>query len=275
MDRYALVQNIRKLLAKRHIDDVFYEEVTIGHGARRMDAWAMKKSWANPLVIAYEIKSSRQDFMTDHKMQEYLPYCNEAYVVCPKSACSKDEIPEGFGLIYISDNGESFRTVKKSAYRECNLPEKFLRGLMFSKADSYANSFGWAGKEIARRVGTITDFQDYAENRKKLAEIGHSVAQRISKREREIKYIEEQSQEVRENKRTFKALFKAIGEKYGWTLGYEFERAVESGNVQSMLTLLESATPDEYRKITDSIKQLKSYMDQFLIQQVATDNRRA
>lgn len=100
LDRNTVVTNIRKLLAKRHVDDVFYEEVTIEHGARRMDAWAMKKSWANPMVLAYEIKSSRQDFMSDHKMQDYLPYCNEAYVVCSHSASPSDFEPPASLMAY-------------------------------------------------------------------------------------------------------------------------------------------------------------------------------
>ncbi|GAG52025.1 unnamed protein product, partial [marine sediment metagenome] len=61
-----------------------------------IDLWCMKKSWAHPLVIAYEIKCSRSDFMNDSKWPVYLDYCNELYFVTPgKHIAVKEEMPEG------------------------------------------------------------------------------------------------------------------------------------------------------------------------------------
>jgi hypothetical protein len=33
----------------------------------RMDAVAIKKSWANPCITCYEVKVDRQDFLRDEK----------------------------------------------------------------------------------------------------------------------------------------------------------------------------------------------------------------
>lgn len=257
LDRSATASKIRELLAKRHIDDVFYEEVTIEHGARRMDAWAMKKSWANPMVIAYEIKSGRQDFMSDHKMQDYLPYCNEAYVVCPQSACTKDEIPEGFGLIYLSNNGEMLRTIKKAPYRECVLPEKFMRGLLFSKADDYANGLGWAGKEIARRVGLTVDFDGYIEDRKKLKDLGYSIAKKLKSREREISRIEEMREDIIKQNKLFDEVFKLIRQKYGWGSAMALKDMVYNQDAKAVLAMLEVAVPEQYSMVLIRVEALK------------------
>lgn len=264
LDRHTTVTKIRQLLAKRHVDDVFYEEVTIARGARRMDAWAMKKSWANPMVIAYEIKSSRQDFMSDHKMQDYLPYCNEAYVVCPQSACTKDEIPDGFGLIYLSKNGEMLRTVKKSPYSECVLPEKFMRGLLFSKAYDYANSLGWAGKEIARRVGLIVDFENYVEDRKNLQGLGYGIATKLKERERQITRIEEMQEDITKQYKTFNKVFSLIQQKYRWGFGCKFRDMVDNEDAQGILDLLETAVPDQYSSVISRMEALKNDIEKLL-----------
>lgn len=264
LDRNTVVTNIRKLLAKRHVDDVFYEEVTIEHGARRMDAWAMKKSWASPMVVAYEIKSSRQDFMSDHKMQDYLPYCNEAYVVCSQSACTKDEIPEGFGLIYLSKNGEMLRTIKKAPYRECVLPEKFMRGLLFSKADDYANGLGWAGKEIARRVGLTVDFDGYIEDRKKLKDLGYSIAKKLKSREREISRIEEMREDIIKQYKTFDEVFNLVQQKYGWCSGSKLRDMVNNQDSQAVLAVFEVAVPSQYSGILTRMEALKNDIERLL-----------
>ena len=72
--------DLYRLLADRHAEDVFVGECKTGstwmQQVRIMDAWAMKRSWANPRIWAYEIKVSRSDFMQDEKWTDYLPYCN-------------------------------------------------------------------------------------------------------------------------------------------------------------------------------------------------------
>lgn len=137
-------KDIKKLLAKRHRYDVFVPECKDGPtmwnnqgdpGHRRMDAWAMKKSYTQPRAICYEIKVSRVDFLRDDKWHHYLPYCNEFYFVCPPDLIDKSELPEGTGLIYTSKKGTSLVTKKKALWRDVRIPESLYKYILFSRAD--------------------------------------------------------------------------------------------------------------------------------------------
>ena len=120
-------------LSVKHSKDVFVSECKTGasySGCVRMDAWAMKKSWASPQVIVYEIKISRSDFLNDAKWQSYLPYCNEFYFVCPSKLIEVNEVPEDAGLLYISSTGTRLYTKKKARYRDVTIPEDLYRYLL-------------------------------------------------------------------------------------------------------------------------------------------------
>ena len=112
---------IKKALEYRHAKDFFLCEVKTGPSwyaeMGKMDAWAMAKSWANPRVVAYEIKVSRTDFLNDNKWMKYLSCCNEFYFACPKNLIKQSDVPKNAGLIYISDKGHA-RTVIKAKYHE-------------------------------------------------------------------------------------------------------------------------------------------------------------
>ena len=49
----------------------------------------------------YEIKVSREDYLSDKKWQKYLPYCSWFYFIAPEGIIKKEELPEGIGLIEI------------------------------------------------------------------------------------------------------------------------------------------------------------------------------
>ena len=83
---HITAQTVLELLAAKHSRDVFVPECKNGathfaDGMQKIDAWAMKKSWASPCVTAHEIKVSRADFLKDDKWPGYLPYCNQFYFV--------------------------------------------------------------------------------------------------------------------------------------------------------------------------------------------------
>ena len=79
----VLARQIVDLLDVRHGRDVFVPECkggpTWGGGHRRLDAWAMRRSYTKPCVWGYEIKISRSDFFADEKWPGYLPFCNQFY----------------------------------------------------------------------------------------------------------------------------------------------------------------------------------------------------
>ena len=111
---------IIQLLAEKHHKDVFVPECkngptwTASHS--RIDAWAMKKSWAHPLVIGYEVKVSRSDFFGDTKWRNYLPMCNELYFVTPHGMINKSDVPDGCGWLEVS-SGRKRLFARKQAVR--------------------------------------------------------------------------------------------------------------------------------------------------------------
>lgn len=128
---------IIKLLAAKHEKDVFVPECKDGPtwGGRhcRMDAWTMRRSWSNPMVIAYEIKVSRSDFLGDDKWPGYLPCCNQLYFVCPSGLIRPDEVGDQVGLIWVSSTGSTLLTKKKAVHRDVEIPEPVWRYIVMSR----------------------------------------------------------------------------------------------------------------------------------------------
>ena len=216
---------IKKILERIHADDVFFTEVTIGQGARRMDAWAMKKSWANPLVTGYEIKVSRGDFLHDDKLQEYMPYCNKMYVVCPRGVVKDGELPENVGLMLVNSTKDGFMIGKKAPFREVQLPENFLRSILFAKASKSEDALSFSDREILRRMEQVSVYKDFVEGRKELKDLGYMVSKKITSRM--FKYERDAA--------TDKALvesykeWKDFSQKAYDIFGYSFARLVSTG----------------------------------------------
>lgn len=213
--------DIIKLLEKRHDEDVFYTEVSISYGQRRMDAWAMKKSWAKPLVVAYEVKVSRSDFLNDHKLQEYIEYCNEMYLVCPAGVCEANELPEGFGLLVVASTGNRLMTKKKAPYREVEIEEQFYRGLLMSKADCKYGVMSPIENEMKRRVGIVQDYTDYVEGRKQLASLGRDVLEKVKAMDEENKKLSRENKFLQEVKEIYEDLRKRLGINYHGSYWYD------------------------------------------------------
>lgn len=170
-------QKILDLLAGKHAGDVFVPECKDGptHSAahQRMDAWVMKKSWAHPLCIAYEIKVSRGDFVNDNKWRGYLGYCNEFYFVCPSRLIVVDELPTEIGLLWVTRTGGRLLTKRKAVYRDVQIPDSVFRYILMCRAG----------------IGEAPQMQTPAERwRDWLAEKGENqeLGWRVSKRIREL-----------------------------------------------------------------------------------------
>lgn len=112
-------RDIIRLLEQKHRKDIFQAEVKTGathgnSGLLKLDGWAMKHSWANPLTIGYEVKVSRADFLGDDKWHLYRQYCDEFYFVAPPGIITPEELPEGVGLMLVSKNGRRLYTKRKA-----------------------------------------------------------------------------------------------------------------------------------------------------------------
>jgi len=85
----------------------------------RADVLSCRKSFSNPSFMIYEVKISRSDFNADvnrGKYQVYFEHCCQLYFAAPAGLITKDEVPEGTGLIVRGDHG--WRTVKAAPRRE-------------------------------------------------------------------------------------------------------------------------------------------------------------
>ena len=113
---------IRLLLSKRHKKDLVVQEcptsTAYAAGYGQIDFWAMRKSWANPMVTGYEIKVSRSDFLRDDKWRKYLKYCDVFFFAAPPGIIKPDELPPEAGLIEATKNGAMMRVKKKAPLRE-------------------------------------------------------------------------------------------------------------------------------------------------------------
>lgn len=149
---------ITQLLAERHArrGDIFvsqcktgpswFDENTSNKSAptcRRLDAWAMKRSWVNPCMTAYEVKTSKADLHGDGKWKEYLKYCNKFFFVVTDSMVSHEEIPafkKRFpcaGLIKVSKDGKSLRVIVQPTpeFRNVKPPVNLFKYLFFWRAE--------------------------------------------------------------------------------------------------------------------------------------------
>lgn len=164
------------LLAEKHAKDIFVSECKTGStfgGCPRLDAWVMIPSWAHPLVIGYEIKASKHDFLNDEKWRSYLPYCNEFYFVCPTKIISPEEMSDGIGLLWSSTGNTRLYRKKKAKYRDVTIPEDIFRYILMSRA--VIGRYEFASKTISQREY----WQAWLRQKKEDVVVGYKVSKKI------------------------------------------------------------------------------------------------
>lgn len=106
------VDFIVRSLAKRHEfpEWVLAEEVLLDHAQRKVDLLAISKKQ----VIAYEIKVSRADFLseieTPNKRAAAIDWFTQFYFAVPSGLVKPEELPAGCGLIEIFHNKNYLET---------------------------------------------------------------------------------------------------------------------------------------------------------------------
>jgi hypothetical protein len=195
-----------QLLAQRHAGDVFVPECKTGPtwtgNPIRLDAWAMKRSWASPVTWGYEIKVSRGDFLRDDKWHGYLDYCSDFYLVCPPGLILANELPPGVGLINCSTNAKVLYTRVKAVRREVQTPRELLVYVLMSRSQI-------SKTDLAER--RRQDREDYwrewlakkSEDRDLGEAVGKAIRQTIEER---IKNAERENRELREVNEGFESL---------------------------------------------------------------------
>lgn len=117
LSRAELNHKIMCLLRERHKEDISTAELEAGRTGRRMDFVAIKCSWTQPQIVAYEVKVDRQDFVNDKKWPSYLDTCKELIFVTAPGVATLEEIPEECGWHELSSNGARLFTRKKAPVR--------------------------------------------------------------------------------------------------------------------------------------------------------------
>lgn len=217
-------RDIDKVLKQRHEADIYISECKNGptHYAshNRMDGWAMKKSWANPLSICYEIKVSRSDFIQDDKWRAYLPYCNQFYFVCPTGLIDKSEVPEESGLMWVSKTGTRVYTKKKAKYRDVEIPEELYKYILFSRSQ-FTN-----GEYVPE--SQVEYWKKWLAKKEESRELGYNVSRKIMQKyqndvekvQRDVKVASERMAEYAEVKELLKEMGYKEG-KYIWKWNVE------------------------------------------------------
>lgn len=144
---------IKEALRKRHQGETFLTEVKTGPtmyaeagSLQKIDALAIKPSWANPRFTAYEVKVSRSDFLADDKWTNYLSYCHKFYWACSTGLIKPEEVSDPCGLVWV--NGDGGWSVRKAAlYRPIEIPWEMLYYIIISKLRSDRHPFFSSTKE--------------------------------------------------------------------------------------------------------------------------------
>lgn len=178
--------DVVKLLAQRHIEDVFVPECKNGPTQTgrhlRLDGWAMNKSWANATVWGYEVKVSRSDFLGDDKWRGYLPMCNQFYWVCPQGLIDQGEISTECGLIYVSSNGGRLFTKKKAPHRDVAIPEDVWRYILMCRAKIGA-------EDGSQREWSRTYWEKWLNDRNSDKDLGYRVSRAIRSRVEDVERV--------------------------------------------------------------------------------------
>jgi len=170
-------RDILKLLRRKHALDFFLTEVKNGRSQDvshlRMDAWAMRISWANPRVTAYEIKVSRGDFLKDQKWTAYLPFCNYFYFVSPPGVISKEEVGPEAGLMHVSRTGTRLYTKKRAPYRDVAIPESLYRYILMYRVVPRTKQ--------AEKVDSAEYWKEWLKRKRENQTLGRAVSRKIRK----------------------------------------------------------------------------------------------
>jgi len=132
-------------------------------GSARPDVYSIEPTYSRFVAMAYEVKISRADFLSDvtsGKALRYLEFAGSLVYATPKGMVRKDEIPDGCGLIERSDTG--WRYAKKPKVNPVqNLPRdawmKLLidgvhRCQMIARDPQARQANPWKQEELARKM---------------------------------------------------------------------------------------------------------------------------
>jgi hypothetical protein len=239
---------ILKSIQNRHkpFKDIFLTEVKTGptwnnQNLRKIDAVAIKRSWRQPCITAYEIKTTRQDFLRDDKWPEYLPYCHRFYFVCPNGVIEKKEVESPVGLIWVDPETHGHSVKQQAVFRNIDIPGSMFYHLVISHMDYDRHPF-------------FSDTREYLEawiaDKKDGCELGIKVSSKMWTEMREAKAkileLKKKVDFLQEEEKRFQEVKKILS-GHGVRTGYGF--------IDSLKTRLDCNIPKGLRSSLRAVKE--------------------
>lgn len=238
---------ILKLLETKHQGDLFIPECkngkTQGHTELLiLDAWAMRKSWANPLLTGYEIKVSRSDFVRDTKWMGYLPLCNELYFAAPQGLIDPSELADEVGLIVPSKNLTRLFVKKKAKYRKIEPPVNLYLYVLMARM---VPGDPWLEQHKQKR--NYEYWCEWLEQKQKGRLLGRSVSRALGRRvQQEIDSVAKQNTQLEKENSRLREVKMAL-ENLGLT-----PHCVYSWDVERKVKELQGKVPKKLRDQLDA-----------------------
>lgn len=182
-------EQIVGLLEKKHKEDIFVSECKNGptftsDHLRKLDGWALLKTYSPVTSIGYEVKVSRHDFEQDQKWVDYLAFCHMFYFVCPSGLIRSTDLPGSVGLIWVSSTGHLH--YKRRALRNTPEGEKWNQLLLYVlMSRSRIVEPNHRDAEEIGRVERVRRMVEEANERKKLAYFVKGHIQDVARRQEE------------------------------------------------------------------------------------------
>ena len=125
---------------------VFKEVGVVKWGRLRCDLLCIHMSGE---IVGVEIKSSKEDFNTDHKMSNYLQYLDKFYLVCPPGIVKYVR-----AKLEATDWGKSvgIYTLAKTGYLKCKKPAKQLPTMDDKERIRLLSKLSWRCAEYSRKT---------------------------------------------------------------------------------------------------------------------------
>lgn len=252
--------DISRLLAERHKDDIFVEQCKNGStytpvpgGLLQLDAWAMAKSWAHPMMTAYEIKVSRQDFLRDEKWRRALPLCNAFYWVAPQGIIDPTEIAPECGLLIASKSGSRLFTKKKAPSRDINPPYDLLRYILICRSRIDAEY---------KPKSRADEWREWMARNDENKDLGWNVSGKIRRLVQErIDKVSAENNELRQIIKSYEHATRIL-EKYGLLTGTRagvktpyMPRYIED-KVRRVVEVVPPGLPEKLRRMADELDQV-------------------
>lgn len=197
----------------------------IGNRNGHADVVTINTSYSNSLFTVYEVKSSKSDFRADINKGKYLKYlevCNRLFFAAPKGIITKNDLPDGIGLMTY-DPEKGWRTTKGATVKQMEIPNDVLI------------KFIWANNRKRLEIRDLSRKRIMKENqtlRERAWNIGHEIAEAVENRDdvlwkKQYDRLKEDQDEIVEK------IKESLGIKYFYidTVCEQIKKLKETGSV--------------------------------------------